>query len=149
MVLPSRNGEPTGHRAGLDFKSGVSRFRVWYRCRASEVMKARMSWNRGEPRNVEHSGRSAPGHSGPINRVEMIDGIRNISRMANPTWVPLRYAAERARRRSRNCGDPPRGANCELPLVGSRHELNADAVRQVCEALGLNGSDLPGPRSTA
>jgi hypothetical protein len=41
MVLPSRNGEPTGHRAGLDFKSGVSRFRVWYRCRASEVMEMR------------------------------------------------------------------------------------------------------------
>ena len=41
------------------------------------------------------------------------------------------------------------GKTAELPLGGARHELNADAVRHVCEALGLNWSDLPGPRSAA
>jgi hypothetical protein len=41
------------------------------------------------------------------------------------------------------------GRTAELPLVGARHELNAHAVRQVCEVLGLNWSDLPGPKSRA
>ena len=41
------------------------------------------------------------------------------------------------------------GRTAELPLVGARHELNTHAVRQVCEALGLNWSDLPGPKSRA
>jgi hypothetical protein len=31
--------------------------------------------------------------------------------------------------------------------VGSRHELDANSVRRVCEALDLRWSDLPGPKS--
>jgi len=41
------------------------------------------------------------------------------------------------------------GRTAELPLVGSRHELDRRSVRQVCEALGLNWSDLPGPKGRA
>jgi hypothetical protein len=38
------------------------------------------------------------------------------------------------------------GRTAELSLVGSRHELDPRSVRQVCEALGLEWSDLPGPK---
>ena len=38
------------------------------------------------------------------------------------------------------------GRKAELSLVGSRHELDPRSVRQVCEALGLDWSDLPGPK---
>jgi hypothetical protein len=38
------------------------------------------------------------------------------------------------------------GRTAELPLVGSQHELDPRSVRQVCEALGLAWSDLPGPK---
>ncbi len=41
------------------------------------------------------------------------------------------------------------GRTAALPLVGSRHELDSRSVRQVCEALGLNWSDLPGPKGRA
>jgi hypothetical protein len=41
------------------------------------------------------------------------------------------------------------GRTAELSLVGSRHELDPRSVRQVCEALGLDWSDLPGPRGRA
>ena len=34
----------------------------------------------------------------------------------------------------------------ELPLVGSGHELDPHSVRQVCDALGIRWSDLPGPK---
>jgi len=37
------------------------------------------------------------------------------------------------------------GQGAELPLVGSRQKLDPNSVRQVCEALGLKWSDLPGP----
>jgi len=39
------------------------------------------------------------------------------------------------------------GRTAELPLVGPHHELDPRSVRQVCEALGLKWSDLPGPQS--
>lgn len=39
------------------------------------------------------------------------------------------------------------GRTAELSLVGSRHELDPRSVRKVCEALGLEWSDLPGPQS--
>ena len=39
------------------------------------------------------------------------------------------------------------GRTAELPLVGSRHQLDSDSVRQTCEALGLKWSDLPGPQN--
>jgi len=38
------------------------------------------------------------------------------------------------------------GRTSELALVGSRHQLDPDSVRQICEALGLKWSDLPGPK---
>jgi hypothetical protein len=41
------------------------------------------------------------------------------------------------------------GRTAELPLVGSRHELDQQSVHKVCEALGLEWSDLPGPKSRA
>jgi hypothetical protein len=38
------------------------------------------------------------------------------------------------------------GRTAKLPLVGPRHELDPQSVHQVCEALGLEWSDLPGPK---
>ncbi|MGO8953104.1 MAG: hypothetical protein ACLPWS_22555 [Rhodomicrobium sp.] len=38
------------------------------------------------------------------------------------------------------------GRVAELPLTGSHHRLDADLVRDVCEKLGLNASDLPNGR---
>ena len=37
------------------------------------------------------------------------------------------------------------GRTAELPLVGESHNLDPRSVRQVCEALGLDWSELPGP----
>jgi mRNA interferase HicA len=37
------------------------------------------------------------------------------------------------------------GRTTELPLVGASHNLDPSSVRQVCEALGLDWSTLPGP----
>ncbi len=39
------------------------------------------------------------------------------------------------------------GRTAELPLVGENHNLDPRSVRQVCEALGLDWSKLPGPES--
>ena len=38
------------------------------------------------------------------------------------------------------------GRTAELSLVGPHHELDPRLVRQVCEALGLESSALPGPK---
>jgi hypothetical protein len=38
------------------------------------------------------------------------------------------------------------GRVAELPLTGSHHHLNAEMVRDVCEKLGLNASELPKER---
>jgi hypothetical protein len=40
------------------------------------------------------------------------------------------------------------GRTAEMPLVGSHHGLDTSSIRQVCEALGLAWSDLPGPKSS-
>jgi hypothetical protein len=39
------------------------------------------------------------------------------------------------------------GRTAQLPLVGPSHQLDPQAVRQACEALGLDWSKLPGPTS--
>ena len=41
------------------------------------------------------------------------------------------------------------GRTAELPLIGEHHHLDADLVRQVCEALGLDQSEVPGPKGRA
>jgi hypothetical protein len=38
------------------------------------------------------------------------------------------------------------GRTAELPLVGAGHKFDPRSVRQVCEALGLDWSDLPRPK---
>jgi len=38
------------------------------------------------------------------------------------------------------------GRTAELPLVGERHNLDPRSIRQVCEALGIDWSNLPGPK---
>ena len=38
------------------------------------------------------------------------------------------------------------GRTAEMALVGSHNELDPRSVRQVCETLGLEWSDLPGPK---
>ena len=38
------------------------------------------------------------------------------------------------------------GRTAELTVMGPHHELDPRSVRQVCEALGLAWSDLPGPK---
>jgi hypothetical protein len=39
------------------------------------------------------------------------------------------------------------GRSAELPLVGSRKRLDPEEVRRICERLGLDWSQLPGPKS--
>ena len=41
------------------------------------------------------------------------------------------------------------GRTAELPLAGAGHQLDPRSVRQVCEALGLDWSSLPGPRAAS
>src|SRR6187455_3356128 len=43
---------------------------------------------------------------------EGIDGIRNVPKVAGRTWVSLRYAIRKARRRSWDCDDPPCRTDC-------------------------------------
>ena len=38
------------------------------------------------------------------------------------------------------------GRTVELPLVGASHKLDPRSVRQVCETLGLDWANLPGPK---
>src|SRR4029453_16176105 len=40
-------------------------------------------------------------------RPERIDGIQNVPKVAGRTWVSLRCAVRKARRRSWDCDDPP------------------------------------------
>lgn len=39
------------------------------------------------------------------------------------------------------------GRTSQAPLGGSRKDLDPRDVRRVCEELGLNWSELPGPKS--
>jgi len=39
------------------------------------------------------------------------------------------------------------GRTTKIPLTGSHHELDPRVVRQACEELGLDPSQLPGPKS--
>ena len=41
------------------------------------------------------------------------------------------------------------GRKAEVPLGGSRQILDARVTRRVCEELGLDWSELPGPKSRA
>jgi hypothetical protein len=41
------------------------------------------------------------------------------------------------------------GRKTEVPLGGSRRILDARVVRRACEELGLDWSQLPGPKSRA
>jgi hypothetical protein len=41
------------------------------------------------------------------------------------------------------------GRKVQVPLGGSHRILDARVVRQACEELGLDWSELPGPRSRA
>jgi hypothetical protein len=39
------------------------------------------------------------------------------------------------------------GRTAQLPYAGSRQSLDTRVVRRVCEDLGLDWSELPGPKS--
>jgi len=39
------------------------------------------------------------------------------------------------------------GRSTILPLLGSRQAIDAGVAREICEALNLDWSDLPGPKS--
>ncbi len=41
------------------------------------------------------------------------------------------------------------GRTTQLPLTGAHHELDPRVVRSACEKLGLDPSQLPGPKSRA
>lgn len=41
------------------------------------------------------------------------------------------------------------GLSAGLPLVGSHESLDADVAREVCERLGLDGTELPGNQGRA
>jgi hypothetical protein len=39
------------------------------------------------------------------------------------------------------------GRSALMPLLGSNKPIDTQVAREVCEALGLDWSDLPGPKS--
>lgn len=39
------------------------------------------------------------------------------------------------------------GRTAKLPLIGSHQRLDPDMVRHICDELGLDWSELPGPKS--
>ncbi len=39
------------------------------------------------------------------------------------------------------------GRTTKIPLTGSKHELDPRIVQRACEELGLDSSQLPGPKS--
>ena len=41
------------------------------------------------------------------------------------------------------------GRTAELPLVGSHERLDPALVRDICERLGLDWNELPGPKDRA
>jgi hypothetical protein len=41
------------------------------------------------------------------------------------------------------------GRSAKLPLLGLHQKLDPMLVRQICDDLGLNWTDLPGPKSPA
>ena len=41
------------------------------------------------------------------------------------------------------------GRTAELPLVGSHKPIDLDTARDICQALGLDWSQLPGPEGRA
>ncbi len=63
-------------------------------------------------------------------------------------WLAERGCQFRQRARGHGLGHPVvtvvrDGRTAELPLVGSREDLDPDQVREVCERLGLDWSELP------
>ncbi len=60
-----------------------------------------------------------------------IDGHEHHARHEGPTMVTVRRD----------------GRSTEVPLGGSRQILDARVVRRACEELGLEWSQLPGPKS--
>ena len=71
--------------------------------------------------------------------------MRDVPKVAGRTWVSLRYVVRKARRSHGTVTIHRAGRTAELPLVGASHNLDPRSVRQVCEALGLDWSKLPGP----
>jgi hypothetical protein len=41
------------------------------------------------------------------------------------------------------------GRSARLPLTGARHALDPRTVRRICDELGLDATQLPGPQSRA
>ncbi len=41
------------------------------------------------------------------------------------------------------------GRTAELPSIGSHESLDADLLRDICERLGLDWNELPGPMGRA
>lgn len=41
------------------------------------------------------------------------------------------------------------GRTAQLPMVGSHKSIDPEAARAVCDALALDWSELPGPKSRA
>jgi hypothetical protein len=67
-------------------------------------------------------------------------------------WLAERGCQFRQHERGHGHGHPVvtvvrQGRTAELPLVGSHEDLDPDQVREVCDRLGLDWSELPGPKS--
>jgi hypothetical protein len=72
---------------------------------------------------------------------------RNILKVASQIRIPFRYTTKEQEESLGIVTAHREGRTAELPLIGARHNLYAGSVRQVCEALGVDWSDLPGPKS--
>ncbi|MBW8269280.1 hypothetical protein [Caldovatus aquaticus] len=67
-------------------------------------------------------------------------------------WLAERGCYFRRHERGHGQGHPTvtvvrDGRTAELPLVGSHDRLDPELVREVCERLGLDWSELPGEAS--
>ena len=78
-------------------------------------------------------------------KMEVIDGIRNFRKWLAEHGCPFDTQSEKRGEGHGTVTIHRSGRTAELPLVGATHNLGPRSVRQVCEALGLDSSKLPGP----
>jgi hypothetical protein len=78
-------------------------------------------------------------------RSEGIDGIRNVQKVAAEHGCRFDTQSEKRGEGHGTVTIHRAGRTAELPLVGASHNLDPRSVHQVCEALGLDWSKLPGP----
>jgi hypothetical protein len=67
-------------------------------------------------------------------------------------WLAERGCTFEEHARGKSAGHPSvtvrrEGRRAELPMVGTKDDIDPTAVRTIVDALGLDWSELPGPQS--